>query len=179
MTADKPSSGQGTTEQATEHPIDLIRSNSLTDLAARIRAEHEAAAAALNQGLQHAIAAGKLLIEAKKEIPHGQWLPWLKANCAISERTGQAYMRVARSFGKLDETKTQRVADLSFRDALISLASTGLILKQLPPESYDRALQSVEDHENAESWRHAVRRVRMEDARARIARSTVTTVVER
>jgi hypothetical protein len=147
-------------------------SNSLADLAARIRAEHEAATADLNSGLRHAMAAGQLLIEAKGQIPHGEWLPWVKDRCTISERTAQAYMRVSRSFNNLDDTKAQRVADLSFRDALHSLASTGLILKQLPPESYDRALASVEDHEHGETWRHAVRHIRSEDKHAKYSLET-------
>jgi hypothetical protein len=53
-------------------------SNSLTDLAARIRAEHEATAASLKRGAEHAMAAGKLLIEAKAQLKHGEWLPWLR-----------------------------------------------------------------------------------------------------
>jgi hypothetical protein len=81
-------------------------SNSLTDLAARVRIEHEAASAALRDGLKHAIAAGKLLIEAKAQIDHGQWLPWLVEHCLVSERSAQSYMRVARELGKLEESKS-------------------------------------------------------------------------
>jgi len=40
-------------------------SNSLADLAARIRSEHEAHTVAMRRSLEHAIAAGELLIEAK------------------------------------------------------------------------------------------------------------------
>ena len=47
---------------------DLILSNSLVDLAARINAEHEAAGGALKHSLQHAIAAGELLLEAKDQL---------------------------------------------------------------------------------------------------------------
>ena len=94
-------------------------SNSLPDLAARINAEHEAISGALQSGMQHAIAAGQLLIEAKKVVPHSGWLAWIGENCAFSERTAQAYMRVARSLANMsDQAKAQRVADLSFRDAL-------------------------------------------------------------
>lgn len=147
--------------------LDLATSNSLADLAARIRAEHEAASADFNSGLRHAMTAGSLLIEAKAQIPHGEWLPWLKDRCTISERTAQAYMRVSRSFNNLDDTKAQRVADLSFRDALRSLSTTGSILNQLAPESYDRALAHVEDHDKAVTWQEAARRVRIEDFQAR------------
>jgi hypothetical protein len=53
---------------------DLSGSNSLADLAARIR--DKAAAKAVKSGVEHAMTAGDLLIEAKAEVPHGQWLPW-------------------------------------------------------------------------------------------------------
>jgi len=66
------------------------------------------------------MAAGDLLTQAKAQVPHGQWLPWLAEHCAIAERTAQAYMRVARSLDRLDDAKAQRVADLSFRNALNS-----------------------------------------------------------
>jgi hypothetical protein len=61
--------------------------NSLPDLAARIKAEHEAVSTALKESVRHAIAAGELLIEAKDRLKHGEWLPWLKDHCTISERT--------------------------------------------------------------------------------------------
>jgi hypothetical protein len=72
-------------------------SKSLTDLAYRIKAEHEAAASALDRGAQHARNAGDLLIEAKAQLEHGQWLPWLVEHCEIPEKTAQRYMRMARA----------------------------------------------------------------------------------
>jgi hypothetical protein len=101
----------------------LERSNSLTDLAARIKVEHEAAASAIRDGMRHAIACGRLLIEAKEQLKHGTWLPWLKDKCDVSVRTAQAYMRVARNFGDLgDDTTPEQIADMSFRGALDLIA---------------------------------------------------------
>ena len=57
---------------------DIEISNSLADLAGRIKSEHEAVATALKESVRHAIVAGELLIEAKGQVPHGQWLPWLR-----------------------------------------------------------------------------------------------------
>lgn len=57
--------------------------------------EHRLAREAFGSTLQHAIAAGEALMAAKAQLPHGQWLPWLVANFEGSERTAQAYMRVA------------------------------------------------------------------------------------
>ena len=38
---------------------------------------------------------GGLLAEAKKQIPHGEWLPWLKNEVSMSERSAQKYMKAA------------------------------------------------------------------------------------
>ena len=89
--------------------VSVDQSNSLPELAARIRAEHKATSAALKSSVAHGIAAGELLTEAKAKVPHGQWLPWLKENCAMSERTAQLYMRLAREKAAF---KSATVADL-------------------------------------------------------------------
>ena len=74
---------------------DITTSNRLPERAARIRAEHEACGAALKRGLQHAAAAGNMLIEAKAQLKHGEWLPWLRNHCGIPERTARRYMEIA------------------------------------------------------------------------------------
>jgi hypothetical protein len=98
-------------------PTDIDKSNSLADLAGRIQAEHGAVSAALKDGVRHAINAGELLIEAKGQIAHGQWLPWLRDHCAISERTAQLYMRVAKNRKEIEEQIRTGVADLSLNEA--------------------------------------------------------------
>jgi Protein of unknown function (DUF3102) len=100
------------------------RSNYLAHLAGRIQAEHEAALLSMKRGLQHAIAAGKLLIEAKAQVKHGQWLPWLREHCPASlpERTASLYMRLARHASEL-EAKSATVADLTVRRAVELLAA--------------------------------------------------------
>jgi hypothetical protein len=94
----------------------------LAKLAARINAEHHQAETALRAGLQHAKNAGELLIKAKEQCRHGEWLPWLRANVEFSERTAQAYMRVAKRWEEL-EAKAQALADLTFEDGLKLLAA--------------------------------------------------------
>lgn len=98
---------------------DLALSNSLADLAARISAEHEAAENAYQCGVEHALQCGALLLEAKEQVPHGQWLPWLQTNCSVSPRSARLYMQLARSRPEL-ESKTATVANLTLRDALNS-----------------------------------------------------------
>jgi len=121
---------------------EIVEATPLDDLAARIRAEHQAAAAVLERGLQHAITAGRLLIEAKAQTSHGGWIAWLKNNCEMSLRTAQAYMRVASAIGK-DDSKAQRVAHLTFRDALNELAEGS---------HYQRAIKHVAAEERRASF---------------------------
>ena len=94
----------------------------LKSLAGRINDTHAAAGASFQAGVQRAMDAGRLLIEAKEKVGHGEWLPWLRANCEFSERTAQAYMRVAKRAGEL-EANPQRVADLPLREALALLTA--------------------------------------------------------
>lgn len=95
---------------------DVTLSNSLTDLAFRIRAEHDATASAMKRGIYHAMAAGDLLTEAKGLLKHGQWRPWLAEHCAIPERTASHYMRLARRRAEIGN-----VADLTVQGAITLL----------------------------------------------------------
>jgi hypothetical protein len=96
-------------------------SNSLADLASRIRTYHEATVAALKSGVEFAMNAGDLLIEAKRQLKkHGEWLPWLES-CGLPERTSQRYMRLARN-RNIIEANPVPVSDLGIRGALTLLA---------------------------------------------------------
>jgi hypothetical protein len=99
----------------------IERSNSLTDLAARIKAEHDASTLAIKRGVEHAIRCGRLLIDAKEQIKHGQWLPWLRDHCGVNERTAQQYMRLARHAEEL-ESKSASLADLTVEEAVALIA---------------------------------------------------------
>lgn len=113
---------------------DLEFSNSLTDLAARIKAEHDAYIAAVKQSLTRAMAAGDMLIEAKAQLKHGQWRQWLAERCGIPERTASHYMRLARNRPAI-EAEIGTVADLTVRGAVSLLA----------PEPEEAAEEAVPD----------------------------------
>jgi hypothetical protein len=105
-------------------------SNSLADLAHRIKAEHTAVADALKDSVRHAIAAGEeLLVEAKAQVPHGGWLPWLKDNCEISERSAQLYMQVAKNRTTIEEQIRNDVADLTLSEAAALIAMSSDVRK--------------------------------------------------
>jgi hypothetical protein len=110
----------------------IEQSNYLPELAARIRAEHRATADALKSSAEHGIAASELLIEAKAKVPHGQWLPWLKEHCVISERTAQIYMRLAKNRKEVEEQIRMTSSDLTVTEAtaLLMLSSDTRLLLQ-------------------------------------------------
>jgi hypothetical protein len=111
--------------------ITIEGSNSLADLAARIKAEHEAVGIALKDSVRHAIMAGELLLQAKDQVPHGQWLPWLRDHCTISERTAQLYMRVAKNRSEIEDQIRNGVADLSLNEAVALLMLSSDVRKVL------------------------------------------------
>src|SRR3954471_2482906 len=69
----------------------------LDDLVQQIQTEIALAEQAQRAGLQHAIRAGELLIEAKGRMGHGEWLPWLDRYFSQSIDTAGVYMRLARN----------------------------------------------------------------------------------
>lgn len=95
-----------------------------------IHTEHRAALQSTRTPLEHAIRAGKLLIQAKSAVKRTRpkaWERWVNNHCkSITLRTCQNYMRLARHF-----EKTKSVSLSSVRQALDSL-STGAIRKQKP-----------------------------------------------
>lgn len=63
---------------------------------------------------------GKRLLEAKAQLSHGEWLPWLKEKVAFSDRTAQNFMRIAKEY-----TNPQLVADLGTSKAILLMALEG------------------------------------------------------
>lgn len=94
----------------------------LSTLAKSINESHHACEDAADTAIEHARDAGDMLIEAKSQIPHGRWLPWLTENVECSERNAQNYMKIAREWDRL-QSNTKRVSDLPLRDGLKLLAT--------------------------------------------------------
>ena len=92
-------------------------SNRLPVIAEEIKRAHADTRAAARFSAERAMEAGRLLIEAKAALGHGEWLPWLRTNVLMSERTARGYMALAKS-----GLKTATVADLGLRASLARVA---------------------------------------------------------
>jgi hypothetical protein len=75
------------------------KQTTLTDLAERIKAAHAKVVWGARTNIETAMQCGDLLIAAKAQLKHGQWLPWLKENFGLhlDVRTAQVYMRLAHN----------------------------------------------------------------------------------
>lgn len=100
--------GEGDAVHGVIEPI-ATEGMELEEIALAVQHEHEQASTAFGKGLNHAIRAGGLLIEAKRRLEHGGWLNWIENNCHIPERTATRYMRAA---GNQETLKSATVADL-------------------------------------------------------------------
>ena len=90
--------GRGMETQLT---LDYITGEVVEDVASQINREHALFEESMRSSMEHAINCGNLLIETKSNLKHGEWLPWVRLNCAFSEDTAQIYMKIA--------TNTERV----------------------------------------------------------------------
>lgn len=143
--------------------VDTVLEGEIVDLdflAKQINVAHREAVQYHGASLQAAVRAGLGLIEAKRQVKHGEWLPWLAENFEGSEDSAQGYMKVARN--------TERVRYLdpetSLRSALKALsgseASSGGGGEQAqgssnPGEQFDELKHAV-DKAIDEMYSHAV-----------------------
>jgi hypothetical protein len=61
---------------------------------------------------------GELLQEAKDQLGHGQWLPWLEDNFSMDERTAQRAMAVAKFAAKYDSLSDLRLKKSALYDLI-------------------------------------------------------------
>ncbi len=97
----------------------MTGSNRLAVLAADIQAAHRDATQGALAVAERALAAGRMLEEAKAALPHGKWATWLAESVGMSARTARRYMQISRA-----GLETATVADLGIRGAAERLVRT-------------------------------------------------------
>ena len=99
-----------------------ITASDLVGLARQINEEHTACETSYGHALSHAFEAGRLLIEAKERVGHGRFMDWVRDSVAFSHDTADNYMRLARNSEKLGAANSERVRNMSIREALRQIA---------------------------------------------------------
>jgi hypothetical protein len=110
----------------------LRPSASLGALAKAINAGHQQAVKLAGQALEQARQVGLLLLQAKAQLRHGEWLPWLRANLAFTPRRAQQYMAI----GKCEEASHSELGD-RWR-AINGHAAPAFDLRSIPDRVLDR-----------------------------------------
>lgn len=88
---------------------------------------------------------GRRLIEAKEQLEHGEWLPWLENQVDFTERAAQRFMRLAREY-----SNPTLVSDLGCTKALVLLA--------VPEEERETFAREVDaEHCTAQELREAIK----------------------
>lgn len=116
-----------------------------------LRAVAGAIAEAVREARQHAessvhaaVRAGRLLIEAKAALPHGDWDQWLQSSVDLAPRTARAYMQLARRFAELTDSQRRQVVALPLRQAMGAITDDGKATPRPPrhlPQRVDMAVR--------------------------------------
>lgn len=158
-------------------------SNEVTRTAAQVAADinavksHASAIyrAALDVGKRSCIEIGRLLLEAKGLVPHGEWGKWLAENVDYSESTANNLMRCFKEFGDEQIDIFTGVSDADFFSVLNQ--SQMLEVIALPKE---QRRDFVEAHrEEIESGEMSVRDMKVEIAKLRMKNEAQAEALEK
>lgn len=80
--------------------VDTSTGEILIPDASEINEAHRLARDSAETSVQYAIRCGELLTAKKATLRHGEWKPWVEANCEFSYRSARVYMSAARQNGR-------------------------------------------------------------------------------
>lgn len=83
-----------------------------TTAAAEINRLHELAGQHAAQAVEHAKRAGALLLQVKAQLPHGEFLPWVRANVNVTPRQAQRYIAAAQGKQPAPKLKSDTMSHL-------------------------------------------------------------------
>jgi gas vesicle protein len=105
-----------------------------TKLADKVRTTADRIRERIKKTVEDIIEVGNDLLAVKDALPHGQFLPWLKAEFGWSERSAQNFMGVAEQF------KSAKIADLPIQPSAAYL----LAAPSVPDEAREKAVEKAE-----------------------------------
>jgi Protein of unknown function (DUF3102) len=124
----------------------VVPCDRLEDLAAEIKAKRDQLVGGLRRSLALAIELGGLLLQVKKQLPHGRFQRWIQDNCDFSYESAAAYARLhehRERLGQID-SKMQSIADLTVSEALHVLAKPRAEFRDKETETPTRTTVSAD-----------------------------------
>ena len=112
----------------------------LKTLAEKANREHSQAQRAAGQAVKHGVEAGGLLLKAKEEVGHGNFMKWVEENFEGSERVARKYMRLATAADQ-NRIDPDEVSSLAEAERLLreqdAEQTPGEYEPEVPGEEYD------------------------------------------
>ena len=71
---------------------------------------------------EYALEAGRLLLQAKRRLPHGAWAQHIESHTGFSLRTAEVYMRARKRYDQLPQEEKASVLEQPFTRSLLVLA---------------------------------------------------------
>ncbi len=105
-----------------------------TKVADKVRNAADRIRERIKKTVEDIIEVGNDLLAVKEALPHGQFLPWLRAEFGWSERSAQNFMSVAEKF------KSAKIADLPIQPSAAYL----LAAPSVPDEAREKAVEKAE-----------------------------------
>jgi hypothetical protein len=105
-----------------------------TKVADKVRNAADRIRERIKKTVEDIIEVGNDLLAVKETLPHGQFLPWLRAEFGWSERSAQNFMGVAEQF------KSAKIADLPIQPSAAYL----LAAPSVPDEAREKAVEKAE-----------------------------------
>jgi hypothetical protein len=122
-------------------------SNDIVDLVAiarEINASEARIDALKTRAVEEAIIQGNLLAQAKAALPHGQFTPWLQANCHVSPVQARKYVRLAAGVAGLPEPDRARLLHMGFEAAVKEVTQPKTKPKRKAPPRASQAATEAE-----------------------------------
>ena len=100
--------------------------------------------AAVKTTLEKAIRIGELLTERKKKCQHGEWLPWLKANVQMDQKSVWRYMQIFEHREKLGNLPNLTEALQLINEVRVTIKKAKAPKDQPEPQPFGKNVTIVE-----------------------------------
>jgi hypothetical protein len=112
-----------------------MKKSTLQTLADQINSEHRQCQKAAEFALACALEVGRLLAEAKSQVKHGEWLPWIEKNCEFGRRQAQGYKRLHDNRERIAEMRTTGALFEGMHSALELLREERCVVDEIQTEA--------------------------------------------